>query len=500
MAWGTPASLGVASGSSAHSVTLSGVSVSAGGLIVVAIAYRAKAYTDAILVSDSAGNSYTVHKQQYQTTNPFGVAVAYAVATSALSSGSITVSDTASGSTNFTNAVFAAYSVSGGATSSPEDTSVLVSTVGSGQFSSPGMNLTSGTPTQAGDLLIGLFNSTGLSAVSESAGWSTLVDRQQGSGFSNTNISASYYVNSGSGAVTWNPTSTGSGAYVPILIGFKIAPAGGSGVTVEALSGSLAITGQTGSVSATSNKTARAASGSLGIAGSIPGVRASANQNVEANSGSLGLTGQQGNVSVSASKVVEATSGSLAITGQMPSVSVTANVTVRAQAGSVRIVGAGCRVQVTSSASIEANTGRLSIVGHVANVSTRSKARGDDADPRWAPRHVRPIRVIYDEEDVRQALGEPKAKAAPKPTKAKKRKLVRNVERKVLAAASLPEAFAPRIEQTVAQEIGKAWQGPSDFEALSAILNVAAQKAAEEIGRIQAEIEEEDEMILLLAA
>lgn len=395
MAWGTPASLGVASGSSAHSVTLSGVSVSAGDLIVVCIAYRAKAYTDAILVSDSAGNSYTVHKQQYSTTNVFGVAVAYAVATSALSSGGITVFDTATGSNNFTNAVFAAYSISGGATSSPEDTSVLVSTVGGEQFPS-GMNLTSGTPTQAGDLLIGLFNSTGLSSFTESASWTTLIDRQQGSGFTNTKISASYYVNSGSGAVTWNPTSGGSGAYVPIIIGFKIASAGGSGVTVEAVSGSLAIIGQTGDVSATANKTARAAFGSLSIVGQIGHVAANANISVEAVPGAIGIAGSVPAVHATANRSIKATAGSVSIIGAVPAVRALANQNIAANAGSISIegqiavvaggsgktaaaaagslsvIGSQCTVGATANIAANANTGVVSIIGRAGRVVASS--------------------------------------------------------------------------------------------------------------------------------
>lgn len=194
--------------------------------------------------------------------------------------------------------------------------------------------------------------------------------------------------------------------------------------------------------------------------------------------------------------------GSGAVNATVPTLSGSAIVSI-AGTGSIdattpTLDGTGDAVggAVTGSGAISATVVQLHGVGSVVG----GAKRGDDAGPRWAPRHVRPIRVIYQEEDVREALDEPTAQDAPKPTKAKKRKLVKDVEQKVLSAASLPAIFAPVVERVVSQEIGVAWKGPSDWEVLSAILNVAVQRAVEEIRRVQREIEDEDEMILLLAA
>src|SRR5208282_2862780 len=101
MAWGTPSSLGtVTSNTAAHSATISGVSVAQNLLIVVSGEMQANANGDAILVSDSASNFYTVH-YYYKPANQGACFIAFAIAATALSSGSITIADTSTTGTKF---------------------------------------------------------------------------------------------------------------------------------------------------------------------------------------------------------------------------------------------------------------------------------------------------------------------------------------------------------------------------------------------------------------
>ncbi len=230
MPWGTPTSLGtVTSNTAAHSATISSVTVAQNLLIVVSGEMQASANGDAILVSDSAGNSYTVH-YYYRSANQGGCFIAFAIAATALSSGSITIADTSTTGTKFNAIAAAAYSVSGAATSGTEDTAAFATNSG-GATTSP--TITSGTPANSGDLFWAVYgtpNNNGTYSEDTGDGWTNLQSRLQPSSGASTGIA--YQVNSGTGTKAHDPTTSSLG-YEQMIVAFVAAA---SAVALSALS------------------------------------------------------------------------------------------------------------------------------------------------------------------------------------------------------------------------------------------------------------------------
>jgi hypothetical protein len=208
-----------------HSLVLSSVTIGVGDLLVVTGALQPNASGDAIVVSDSAGNSWTVVQVLSGGATVSIEFIAYAVIATALSSGSVTVADTSNGSTNFSVCAFHAFDVAGAATSSPEDTAAQA-THGAAATTSP--TITSGTPAQAGDLFFAVYGSpaTNTSTYTEDTGngWTNASLKEGTSGATpNITTSAAYLTNSGTGTKTHTPT-TSSSSYGQVLIAFKAAP------------------------------------------------------------------------------------------------------------------------------------------------------------------------------------------------------------------------------------------------------------------------------------
>lgn len=229
MSWGTPTNIGSSSASGVHSITVTGLNASVGDIVFLTCGIRSHANGDTIIVTDSAGNTYTIITK-YVTASTFGAFSAYAVVTSALVSGSITITDTSTVGNTFTNVVPSVWKVSGGATVSSEDVSVQVSIAAT----SGSPSLTSGTPTQAGDIFFYTIAETGAwSSYTEDASWTTLDNQSSSAPISGNRLISGYLINAGTSTKVHNPTIAGSSGFSHIIFALKIA---GSTISVRQLS------------------------------------------------------------------------------------------------------------------------------------------------------------------------------------------------------------------------------------------------------------------------
>lgn len=220
MSWGTPASLGTANTSTAaHTLVLSAVTVAQGSLIVVT-GGMSQTNGNAVIVTDSAGNTYTV-VQRYRGASAVVGFIAFAIATTALSSGSITIAATTTGATNFNSAAFGAFSVTGG---TAED--VAAETTGENTATTT-PSLTSGAPANSGDIFFctSYVGSTNANVYTEDGAWTNLIN-QLGSSVSQPHaLSASYLVDAGSSAQTHAPTYGSVVNITQIIAAFSLAAA-----------------------------------------------------------------------------------------------------------------------------------------------------------------------------------------------------------------------------------------------------------------------------------
>src|SRR5215469_13708020 len=90
----TVTSKGTNNASSAHSVTVSSLTIGSGTLVIVECALMANANGNAVSITDSASNSYTVSVQHYHTGGVQVAAIGYAVLGTSLSAGSVSCNDT----------------------------------------------------------------------------------------------------------------------------------------------------------------------------------------------------------------------------------------------------------------------------------------------------------------------------------------------------------------------------------------------------------------------
>lgn len=218
MAWGTPTSRGSNTDTTgtATDLVISSVSVAQNSLITVAGCLTVDT-SMTITMADSAGNTYTVVQQE--TTAPAidrTLFIGTAIATTALSSGSITITY---GETVGSSCA-EVYETTGGAGSSLD--SAVTATAA---FSTASPSQTSGTPTAPGDLMFGVLAwSDSLINYTEDTGngWTNLRNKLTVAGPS-SNMSAAYQVNAGVGTKTYAPALSSSITGCIAVIGIKIA-------------------------------------------------------------------------------------------------------------------------------------------------------------------------------------------------------------------------------------------------------------------------------------
>jgi len=145
--------------------------------------------------------------------------IAWSLMPSGLTSGSVTIAD-GSAAANFTHCAFGAFSVTGSATSSVNDSAA---TNGTDQAATTTPAITSGTPANAGDLFVAVYSSpnSNAGAYTEDAGWNNLFNKL---GDASLTTSAAYVVNASATTKTWTPT-TGSVVAIQEITAFIVAGA-----------------------------------------------------------------------------------------------------------------------------------------------------------------------------------------------------------------------------------------------------------------------------------
>ncbi len=202
------------------SVTVSGLTISNGDLIVVGGAARLAASGDTITISDSAGDTFTYYEGG--TGNALRSFIAY-VKTTGLSGGTVTV--TTSGSAPLLLGI-SVEDVTGFDTTTPEDSTARAT----GNATNATPTITSGSPTYSGDLFYSSFQ-LGNVTYTEDATWTNTSGT-----FGNTNAkgSAGYFIAPGAGTATRTGSASGSANWRGIITGFKAA--GGASPTFHGLS------------------------------------------------------------------------------------------------------------------------------------------------------------------------------------------------------------------------------------------------------------------------
>jgi len=212
---------GMATQTTQHSLTsiLTGLSYPAGSTMLVAGVMLANANGDAILVSDSQGNSYTVNYHYRSGGNKCVVFIAVAYLTNSLGSAdSITIADTSNSSTNFT--VLAAWFCGvTGCSSSPVDSSTTGANDGAATTTP---TVTSGTPSQVNEAFVVMYGSptTNTGTYTEDSNWTNLVNDGGYSSAPLVRYSAAYLINSGVGTEQHNPTTSNT-AYTHLIVGLR---------------------------------------------------------------------------------------------------------------------------------------------------------------------------------------------------------------------------------------------------------------------------------------
>lgn len=90
--------------------------------------------------------------------------------------------------------------------------------------------------------------------------------------------------------------------------------------------------------------------------------------------------------------------------------------------------------------------------------------------------------------------------APPVPTTQKQKAIARRVVREIEAGGGLLAPVKREVAQIVRTEVARVWQPGTDWRALANAMQAVMQRAAEEAERIEREIEDEDEFILMMAA
>lgn len=260
MAWGTPTSRGTNTDTTgaATNLVISSVSVAQDSLIVVAgcvTVNTALTFT----IADSAGNTYAVIQAENTTATPDRTAfIGWAVASAALSNGTVTITyGEVVGSS-----CAEVFETTG--TAPTLDSAVTASS----SFASATPSQASGTPSVSGDLMLGvlIWNDTGKAYTEDVGnGWTNLRNQLQVAA-PDSNMSAAYQVNAGSGAKTYAPTLSGIATGVVVTAGFKPSLAGVAAQTVgdiaQTASGTHLISGSVSQSIGSFTQVARARSGS----------------------------------------------------------------------------------------------------------------------------------------------------------------------------------------------------------------------------------------------
>lgn len=198
-----------------HSLTVSSVTVPSGDLVVVLGFIRKAATGDAIVVTNSTGDTFSTPQECFQTAGSTNSSFISWAVSSGMSGGTVTVADDAAATA--TGITFAVYGLSGVPGSTPEDTASRACAALNTTTTAP--TVTSAAPTQSGNIFFSVYGNAGNAGTlsfTEDATWTG----GYGTGNSSVGALAGYKVNAGASAVTRSPT-TASRTYAMPITSFK---------------------------------------------------------------------------------------------------------------------------------------------------------------------------------------------------------------------------------------------------------------------------------------
>lgn len=418
----------------------------------------------------------------------------------------------ATGNAIYASVLFQAWS--GAATSSVFDQE-------NGNSTSIGTSLSTGsiTPTQDNELVITAFASSGGSSGTATidSGFTADTNSTAYTGGSNEGGAFAYLVQTSAAAAnpTWTVgTGISGGGLAAAIASFKAAAGGGGGNSISVPAGSLTLTGNAPTVTATANNSiavplatmtltgyapvvatnnsVAVPAGSLTLTGYAPDVRQGINIAVPA--GELTLTANAPTVAVSDNQSVAVPAGSLSITGYAPGVSISDNHLIDVPAGSLTLTGIAPVVEAGGPRVIDVPLGVLSITVYAPRVvATGSDTGGGGPDPRrrseyeWELFQAR-LALRREREKLEAAKRELKAEALEakpdiadfaeiKADYAERIEDLKHLERIVSLQESPPEFLAPPARAAYVKAASKPEQ--QAYEAL--LKEVEAQQREEEV-------------------
>lgn len=232
-------SLGQSANTSGATLTLGSITVPSGSLIVVCIADKSSATPPAGSLSDGGTNAYATAASRVlngAAANGFGE-ILYAYNSVALSGATFTYTKAVSGSRAAISAFYATGIQTG---SDPLDSAATQTATGA----SNAPTVTSGVPTVAGDLFVGVIARTGAAgAFTQDSGsaWATPpVEAISGTnGTTDARIDGGTFVNAVASALTYAPTFAGTAVgWAELIVAFKA-----SNISLTAAPGSYTETG-----------------------------------------------------------------------------------------------------------------------------------------------------------------------------------------------------------------------------------------------------------------
>jgi hypothetical protein len=150
-----------------------------------------------------------------------------------------------------------------------------------------------------------------------------------------------------------------------------------TGTTVTPGVGSLVITGQAPTVSATAHQTVTTGLGALEITGYAPTVDiAASGTKVDTGLGELTLTGLAPTLNITEHQTVATGAGALVVTGYAPTLETTGPITVTTGLGSLEITGHVPTIQTTQPIVVSPEVAALSINGYAPTITVTSSVRG----------------------------------------------------------------------------------------------------------------------------
>jgi len=346
--------IGTNNNNSGSTLAISAVTVPAGSLIVVCVTDRS-ATAPGGSVSDGGTNTYASAASKNlnnSTSNGFG-AIFYAYNSGALSGATLTYTKT--GSVNCSMSAFYATGIL--SVSDPLDTGVTATSAGNGTGASG--TVTSGAPAASGALFLGMIARAGNTATftqDTGVAWATPpVEAKSGTASGDARTNGGTFVNTGTSALTYAPSYSGSSLnWAALIVAFK------NGVITSSATASASAASTVSGVALTVKNSPASASAAASAAAVGTGINAavgSASASATASSVGQGLGIFPGVGSASSTSSVDGVGASIA-----------SAVAAASSTASSSIVGASTASSTAASSSTSTDTG----VGRSTAASTAS--------------------------------------------------------------------------------------------------------------------------------